>query len=137
MKTRLRKNLSKKKLKSSAEEAIERLQAATDWRLGLCLISPIIPADGLLCQAGRRRALLWLPAPLSGAESSFPQNRAACAGLQRANTGRLAAGHLGEISHRPWVLCPAPCLVHIAACRCACPLPQGPPVLRALCRGWI
>jgi len=78
-----------------------------------------------------------LRALLSGAKSSFPQSGAACAGLQRAHTGRQAPGHLGEIPHRPWVLCPALCLVHIAACRCACPLPQAPPALRALCRGWI
>jgi len=48
---------------------------------------------------------------------------------ERARTGRQAPRHLSEISHRPWVLCPAPCLVHIAACRCACPLPQAPPAL--------
>jgi len=89
------------------------------------------------CVKRAAAAHLRLPAPLSGAKSSFPQSRAACAGLQRAHTGRQAPGHLGEILHRPWVLCPAPCLVHIAACRCACPLPQAPPALRALCRGWI
>jgi len=42
-----------------------------------------------------------------------------------------------EISHGSCVKFPAPCLVHIAACGCACPVSQAPPALRALCRGWI
>ena len=99
-----------KRGRSRAGEAIERLYATIE--LGLCLIYPA-PADGLLCQAGRRRALLRLPAPLSGAKSSLPQSGAACAWLH-THGGR----HQGTWV-KPWVLCPAPCLVHIAACRCA------------------
>jgi len=67
--------------------------------------------------------------------NQFPPERG---GLHRvqAYTHR-EAGHLGEISHRSWVMCSALCLVYVAACRCACPRPQAPLALRAVCRGCI
>ena len=58
--------------------------------------------------------------------------------MQRARTGRRAPGHLREITLRPWVMFPRLvwCILK-ASCMCACPIPQAPPALPSLCRGWF
>jgi len=105
-----------------------------DW--AYALFSPPQPTDRCVKRAAA--AHYFGSQPLFQVRNlASPRAGAACAGFQRARTGRQAPGHLHEISHRSCVMCSASCLVHTAACRCACPLPQAPPALRALCRGWI
>ena len=111
-----------------------KLQPTGDW--ACALFNPPPPTD--YCVRRAAAAQYCGSQPLFQVRNlAAPRAGAACAGLQRARTGRQAPGHLLKILHGPWVTCPAPCLVHIAACRCACPISQAPPALRALCRGWI
>ena len=80
--------------------------------------------------------IIAAPRSLSSAKLSCLQSGGSLHRVAASQCTHGAADNraLGEISHRPRVMCPTPCLVHIAAC---CPISQALPSLRALCIGWI